>query len=147
MSFFRAAIYSHTPIASPFSPCTLAQTASKEGEYEVCVQTQNMTPRGRTFKFGVTFSAADQAVNYAEMAKQEHLSAIVVELRKLTDRVNARKAEQEYQQRLEASFRDESESVNAMVVYWSMFQMIIVVLSTIYQVYKLRSFFTAKKIN
>lgn len=91
--------------------------------------------------------ALSQAVNYAEMAKQEHLSAIVVEMRKLTDRVNARKAEQEYQQRLEASFRDESESVNAMVVYWSMFQMLVVVLSTAYQVYKLRSFFTSKKIN
>lgn len=40
------------------------QTSSREGEYEVCVATQNLTPRGRTFKFGLTFAAADQVRTY-----------------------------------------------------------------------------------
>ncbi len=65
---------------------SVAWTAQKEGEYQICVEMQNSQRKGRTFKFGMTFAHADQTVDYTALAKQEHLSALVVELRRMSDR-------------------------------------------------------------
>jgi hypothetical protein len=126
---------------------SVAWTSEKEGEYQICVEMQNAQRKGRTYKFGMTFAHAEQTVDYTALAKQEHLSAIVVELRKMSDRVSARRAEQLYQRSLEEKFRDESEDMNGKVLWWSALQTLVIVGSVVYQILKLRRFFQAKKLH
>lgn len=95
----------------------VAWTSPKDGEYTICVNIVNGSRTGRKFRFGLTFKQGKQEADYGVMAKQEHLSAIVVELRKLSDRTIARQQEQEYQKKLEERFRDETESMNSRVCY------------------------------
>ena len=125
----------------------VAWTSSKEGEHVVCVSVQNNNKSGRKFRFGMTFKQGKTEKDYATMAKQEHLSAIIVEIRKLSDRVVARQQEQEYQRHLEEKFRDESEAMNVKVIYWSIFQLVVVLGSSAFQIYRLRSFFKTKKLH
>ncbi len=93
----------------------VAWTSVKEGEHTICVSVQNGSRNGRKFRFGLTFKQGKAEADYGTMAKQEHLSAIIVEIRKLSDRVLARQQEQDYQKHLEEKFRDESENMNSRV--------------------------------
>jgi len=124
----------------------IAWTSAKEGEHTICLTVENASRQKRKFRFGLTFKHADQAVDYNEMAKQEHLSAIIVEIRKLADRVLARKQEQDYQKHLEEKFRDATESMNSRVVWWFVIQLVVVLGSSAYQIWRLRTFFRSKKL-
>lgn len=54
--------------------------------------------------------------------------------------------EQAYQRTREATFREISESTNQRVLFWSIAQAIVLVLTGYWQLNHLRNFFTAKKL-
>jgi hypothetical protein len=88
----------------------------------------------------------EHAQDYSEIAKQEHLSAIEVEVRKLNDKIRAIRAEQEYQRAREERFRDTSESTNARVMWWSVVQTVVLLAAGGYQLFNLKGFFKSKKL-
>lgn len=88
----------------------------------------------------------EQAVDYAEVAKTEHLSAIEVEVRKLIDKLNQVRHETQYQRDREEEFRNTSESTNSRIMWFSLGETLVLVLSGLYQVVHLKSFFKGKKL-
>lgn len=64
----------------------------------------------------------------------------------LLDRVNSIYAENEYERRKEEDFRQISESVNAGVMHMNIFEIILIIAITIFQVYHLRNYFRAQKL-
>jgi hypothetical protein len=56
-----------------------------------------------------------------------HIQTLATKLQDLNDRVSAVRREQQYQREIEATFRDASERVNARAVYWSVWQLVVLV--------------------
>jgi hypothetical protein len=85
-------------------------------------------------------------LDYAEVAKKEHLSELEVEIRKLNDKVKDVLAEQTYQRQRELEFRKTSEAIHSKQQYWSLFQIAVMVAACYIQVSTLQHFFRVKKL-
>lgn len=96
--------------------------------------------------FAINITHGSDATDYEDLAKTEHLTAVEVSVRKLNDRVRLIRAEQDYQRRREHAFRDTSEVTNSRVLWWSVAQVAVLVLTAAWQMRYLRGFFTAKKL-
>lgn len=71
---------------------------------------------------------------------------VEVELRKLTVKVMEILKERRYQKKREEEFRNTSESSNARVMWWSIFELALITGLSIAQVHVLQRFFQKKKI-
>eukprot|EP01112_Ceratiomyxa_fruticulosa_P014173 TRINITY_DN403_c0_g2_i9.p1 TRINITY_DN403_c0_g2~~TRINITY_DN403_c0_g2_i9.p1 ORF type:complete len:217 (-),score=44.77 TRINITY_DN403_c0_g2_i9:142-792(-) len=125
-----------------------AFTTQSGGEHQICVSTNASRWFGPTVKARIHLDIASgvAAVDYEEIAKQEHLGILEVAVRRLNDRVAAIRKEQSYQRGREVSFRNTSESTNARVMWWSALQVVVLLASGVFQMRHLKSFFKAKKL-
>jgi hypothetical protein len=123
-------------------------TSDTEGEYRVCVMTSSAAFQGnqRAFDFELRTSVGEQATDYSAVAKAEHLSAIEIEVRKLNDRMADVRKEQDYQKHRENQFRDLTESTNARIAWWTVFQTLFLIGTGVYSVMNLKAFFKTKKL-
>lgn len=125
-----------------------AFTSIQGGEHQVCLNTNTTSWFGttRNFKVHLNFEVGEHARDYSMIAKQEHLSAIDVEIRKLNDKIHGIQKELNYRKKREAVFRDVSEDTNARVMWFSIAQTVVLLASGIWQLTKLKSFFKQKKL-
>uniref|UniRef100_A0A6A7G819 Emp24/gp25L/p24 family protein n=1 Tax=Hirondellea gigas TaxID=1518452 RepID=A0A6A7G819_9CRUS len=123
-------------------------TSRVGGEHTICLSTTSASWFGnrREFKFHLHLDVGEEAEDYEAIARLEHLSAIEVEIRRLNDKIRTVRQEQTYQKMREEAFRDTSESTNSRVMWWSIIQTVILVLSGFFQMYHLKHFFRAKKL-
>jgi len=123
-------------------------TSAVGGEHLICITTTSKNSNGqvRTFRFSLAMDYGEAATDYTEIAQHEHLSAIEVEIRKLNDKIRGVRSEQMYQREREEAFRNTSESTNARVMWWSIMQTIVLLVSGYFQITKLKRFFRDKKI-
>uniref|UniRef100_A0A8C3JXH2 Transmembrane p24 trafficking protein 4 n=1 Tax=Calidris pygmaea TaxID=425635 RepID=A0A8C3JXH2_9CHAR len=84
--------------------------------------------------------------NYPEIAAKDKLTELQLRARQLLDQVEQIQKEQNYQRYREERFRMTSESTNQRVLWWSIAQTIILILTGIWQMRHLKSFFEAKKL-
>jgi p24 family protein alpha len=98
------------------------------------------------YKFHLSVMVGQRTRDYGELMKKTHLSEMEVEVLKLTDRVKDIGRELTYQNGREEEFRNTSESTNTRVMWWSILQMSIMLVSALFQSYHLKSFFEAKKL-
>ncbi|MES1906886.1 MAG: hypothetical protein MHM6MM_000113 [Cercozoa sp. M6MM] len=126
----------------------VAFTSESGGEHTVCVSTttSHWFGQNREFRVELGLEVGEEATDYEEMAKVEHLSAIEVEIRKLNDKVRDIRQEQAYQKGREERFRNTSESTNSRVVWFSIVQTIVLVASGAFQLWSLKTFFQSKKL-
>ncbi len=73
-------------------------------------------------------------------------AAIELKVRKLYDRAENVASEQRYFKSREARFRDTSESTNTRVLWFSIVQISILLLTALWQITHLKSFFKKKKL-
>ena len=123
-----------------------AFTSHEGGEHLICWQAEAGRSPNRQYRVEMNIDTGDSAHDYEELAKMEHLSAIEVEVRKLGDKVHDLRSEQAYQRIREEDFRDVSESTNSMVLYWGLFQTVLLVAAGVWQVSSLSKFFKSKKL-
>lgn len=124
----------------------VAFTSRVSGDYKICVEVVNSPRHGRQYKFGLKVTSATETNDYTNLAKQEHFSAIVVEMTKINDRIQAQKQELGYLRTIEEKIRDETESVHDRIVYFFIGQTIIIVGAMLFQIFKLRRFFKQKQL-
>nr|KAF6470440.1 transmembrane p24 trafficking protein 4 [Molossus molossus] len=84
--------------------------------------------------------------NYPEIAAKDKLTELQLRARQLLDQVEQIQKEQDYQRYREERFRLTSESTNQRVLWWSITQTVILILTGIWQMRHLKSFFEAKKL-
>jgi hypothetical protein len=125
-----------------------AFTSQVGGDHRICLvtNTTHWFAPNQKLKFHLKLDVGDSAIDYAAVAKKEHLTALEVSVRKLNDRVKMLIAEQDYQHQREMEFRDLSESTNARVLWWSLAQTTLLLVSGIWQIRHLKDFFVQKKI-
>ncbi|XP_032885425.1 transmembrane emp24 domain-containing protein 9-like, partial [Amblyraja radiata] len=88
----------------------------------------------------------EHANDYVEIAAKDKLSDLQLRVRQLIEQVEQIQKEQNYQRYREERFRGTSESTNQRVLWWSIVQTLILILTGIWQMRHLKSFFEAKKL-
>ena len=88
----------------------------------------------------------ESTIDYTALAKKEHLSDVEVRVRKLSDRIASVMNELHYQRQREEDFRNTSESTNTRVMWWSILQTTVMLVSAGWQVRHLKDFFESKKL-
>ena len=86
------------------------------------------------------------AKNYDELAKNEQLKPLEIELRRLEDLSKSITDAFSYMKKREEEMRDTNESTNSRVLYFSAFSMLCLVGLATWQVLYLRKFFKSKKL-
>ncbi|KAA0149074.1 hypothetical protein FNF27_04564 [Cafeteria roenbergensis] len=144
-------------VTSPSSNTVLATSLEKEGrvaftsdvggEFSLCFSSNSSRwfSSPRKFKLDLSINVGEMAIDYAEVAKREHLTDLELEVRKLNDKAKDVLNEMKYQKDREARFRDTSESSNGRVMWWSLFQMAVLVVAGVWQVMYMRDFLQKKK--
>ena len=127
-----------------------AFSSSTAGLYQVCVKVNE--PQGwfdskkLTMKFHLAIQVGHSSTDYDALIKKEHLSDVQLQLRRLQDRTQDIADEVAYQEDREARSRDTSESTNTRVMWWSIGQTLVMLVSAAWQIRHLKNFFEAKKL-
>eukprot|EP00455_Lapot_gusevi_P010758 TRINITY_DN148_c0_g1_i2.p2 TRINITY_DN148_c0_g1~~TRINITY_DN148_c0_g1_i2.p2 ORF type:complete len:213 (+),score=89.85 TRINITY_DN148_c0_g1_i2:70-708(+) len=126
----------------------VAFTARDGGEHKICLTTNttHWFSSPRKFRFLMRIDIGEHATDYSELAKTEHLSTIELEVRKLNDRLYAIRSEQNYERNREEDFRNTSESTNSRIMWWSIFETVVLLCSGFYQIFHLKRYFQSKKL-
>ena len=128
-------------------------SAADAGEHRIC-----FTPLGGQHSSGFLFSGSqvggikfelDMIIGETSKIESDDKSKISKAVQQVMD-INARLAdvrrEQVFQREREMEFRDQSETVNARVVRWSLIQMVVLGLTCAWQLTYLRAFFIKQKL-
>lgn len=113
--------------------------ASVEGKYYYCF----LNERSNRVDLDVSFNV--HGVIYIDVndPKSDTLDYAISRLSQLTNDV---KAEQSYLVIRERTHRNTAESTNARVKWWSVFQILVVAVNSVFQIYYLKRFFEVKSV-
>jgi p24 family protein alpha len=123
-------------------------TSQKAGEHSICISPNSTRWVGeaRQVRMDLRINVGEMAIDYQEVAKKEHLGELGLQLRRINDKIQDIHREQTYQRRREVEFRDTSESTCERVMWWSLFQMGVLVLGGLWSTLHLTAFFRQEKL-
>jgi len=126
----------------------IAHSSQEGGEHQICFQSNSSRWYGSPakYKMEIDIETGANAMNYDEIAQTEDLDEIQVEIRRLNDQAMELMKEQSYLKTREIEARDESESINSKVMWWSIAETILLIASGFWQVNHLKNYFRKKKI-
>ncbi|CAM4677182.1 unnamed protein product [Leuciscus chuanchicus] len=124
-------------------------TSHTPGEHQICLHSNSTKMAlfaGGKLRVHLEIQVGEHTNNYPEIAAKDKLSELQLRVRQLLDQVEQIQKEQNYQRYREERFRMTSESTNQRVLWWSIAQTIILIITGIWQMRHLKSFFEAKKL-
>ena len=124
-------------------------TSQQGGEYKLCIKVALQSGWfGSNVKYvlEVDTQSGDEAIDYEDLAKKEHLSILEVNLNKLLAKMNDIAQEQHYQRSREEQFRDTTENTNDRVRWWSILQTVILLVCGVWQINHLKKYFKSRKL-
>ncbi|OTF69357.1 transmembrane emp24 domain-containing protein eca-like protein [Euroglyphus maynei] len=122
-------------------------TSHSPGEHVICLYSNSTRWfAGGQLRVHLDIQVGEHAIDYQNIAHQEKLSELQLRIRQLLDQVEQITKEQNYQRYREERFRGTSESTYSRVLWWSLFQTVILLGMGIWQMKHLKSFFEAKKL-
>ncbi|XP_035719500.1 transmembrane emp24 domain-containing protein eca-like [Vespa mandarinia] len=125
----------------------IAFTSHTPGEHVICLYSNSTAWFGGSqLRVHLDIQVGEQAIDYANVAQKEKLSELQLRIRQLIDQVEQITKEQNYQRYREERFRQTSESTHRRVLWWSIFQTIILLIMGAWQIRHLKYFFEAKKL-
>uniref|UniRef100_A0A8C1VJH9 Transmembrane emp24 domain-containing protein 4-like n=1 Tax=Cyprinus carpio TaxID=7962 RepID=A0A8C1VJH9_CYPCA len=124
-------------------------TSHTPGEHQICLHSNSTKMAlfaGGKLRVHLDIQVGEHTNNYPEIAAKDKLTELQLRARQLLDQVEQIQKEQNYQRYREERFRMTSESTNQRVLWWSIAQTIILIITGIWQMRHLKSFFEAKKL-
>ncbi|KAM8972379.1 transmembrane emp24 domain-containing protein 4 [Pelodytes ibericus] len=124
-------------------------TSHTPGEHQICLHSNSTRMSlfaGGKLRVHLDIQIGEHTNNYPEIAAKDKLTELQLRVRQLLDQVEQIQKEQNYQRYREERFRLTSESTNQRVLWWSIAQTLILILTGIWQMRHLKSFFEAKKL-
>ncbi|GCC17488.1 transmembrane emp24 domain-containing protein 9-like [Chiloscyllium punctatum] len=124
-------------------------TSHIPGEHQICLHSNSTKLSlfaSGMLRVHLDIQVGEHANDYVEIAAKDKLSELQLRVRQLIEQVEQIQKEQNYQRYREERFRVTSESTNQRVLWWSIVQTLILILTGIWQMRHLKSFFEAKKL-
>ncbi|CAM0139976.1 emp24p/erv25p-related protein [Umbelopsis sp. WA50703] len=120
-------------------------TSSDSGDHSICLSaTSNAWFSSTRTRLHLDMDIGDPTDHVQDHT--ETLGDLESRVRELNQRVQDIRREQSYQREREAEFRDQSESTNSRVVWWTIMQIIILGAVCVWQMRHYKGFFVAKKL-
>jgi hypothetical protein len=85
-------------------------------------------------------------VSHEHLASKEQLGHLEEIVNNVNERLGDIIKQQEYSREKEALFKDESEDINSRIMFFTIFQTIIILVSGLWQIWSLRRFFISRKL-
>ncbi|XP_064600242.1 transmembrane emp24 domain-containing protein eca-like isoform X1 [Liolophura sinensis] len=122
-------------------------TSHSAGEHVICLHSNSSAwfSSGQ-LRVHLDIQVGEHAVDYQQIQAKDKLSELQLRVRQLLDQVEQITKEQNYQRYREERFRQTSESTNQRVLWWSISQTVILLVTGFWQMKHLKSFFEAKKL-
>lgn len=121
-------------------------TSADSGEHKFClspVYTDKSTGKKHRIFFDIAFGSAE---DYVDSKSSKKVDSLTLQVQNLNKKLQDIHMEQENIREREAGFRNQSESTNSRVLWWSIIQVIVLVGTCAYQLRHLKSFFVKQKI-
>ncbi|XP_002166862.1 transmembrane emp24 domain-containing protein 9 isoform X1 [Hydra vulgaris] len=124
-------------------------TSHTPGEHHICLYTNSSRWSlfaGGRLRVHLEILVGEHANDYAQIAAKDKLTELQLRMRQLLDQVDQITKEQAYQRYREERFRHTSESTNTRVLWWALFQTVVLLCTGFWQMRHLKGFFEAKKL-
>lgn len=118
-------------------------TALDSGNHMICVKPEYVDPNVPLRVF-VDFDVTNGRV--LDSKNKENVNVLMKRISHLFDRLHSVRSQQEKIREKESEFRDQSESANSKIVFWSILQIIALGLVCAFQLRYLKNFFIKQKI-
>ncbi|KAF7583246.1 emp24/gp25L/p24 family/GOLD protein [Clavispora lusitaniae] len=121
-------------------------TSFASGEHKFClspIYTEKSPENKHRIFFDIAFGSAD---DYVDSKSSKKVDSLTLQVQNLNKKLQDIHSEQESIREREAAFRNQSESTNSRVVWWSIIQLLVLVGTCAYQLRHLKSFFVKQKI-
>lgn len=119
-------------------------TSREEGAYQVCYSNERTRTRPATISAKIAVGEPERKL-VDEIAQAEHLSPLETRIKALEHSMNSITDLQKYMRGREKTHRATTESTKRRVLWWSVFESIVLVTMSIWQVVYLRKFFEVKR--
>ena len=119
-------------------------TTDNSGVYTYCLKNFQKEDHPTRFKINIFYGYDSDY--YDELAKEEKYDAVNMQLHKLNDMLTMTINEADYQKHKEVEYHQETELMNSAALWWPMVQIGILVVTGIFQVQHLKSFFKGHKL-
>ncbi|XP_005094506.1 transmembrane emp24 domain-containing protein eca isoform X1 [Aplysia californica] len=147
----------HVDVTDPDQKTVLSRTYAAEGrftftshtagEHVICLNSNSSAWfNAGQLRVHLDISVGEHAVDYQQVQAKDKLTELQLRVRQLLDQVEQVTKEQNYQRYREERFRQTSESTNQRVLWWSIIQTLILLVTGFWQMQHLKSFFEAKKL-
>ena len=149
----------HVEVKDPDGKLVLSKVYSSEGrvtftshtpgEHVICLYSNSTKWKmfaGGKLRVHLDIQVGEHANDYQTIAEKDKLTELQLRVRQLLDQVEQITKEQNYQRYREERFRQTSESTNQRVLWWSIAQTLILIVTGLWQMRHLKGFFEAKKL-
>lgn len=124
----------------------LTYTSVDSGEHKICLTPVfNDNTRGKVHRIFFDI-AIGSAADYVDSKSSKKVDSLTLQIQNLNKKLQEIHLEQENIREREAFFRNQSESTNSRVVWWSIIQLVVLVGTCAYQLRHLKGFFVKQKI-
>jgi hypothetical protein len=126
----------------------VSYTSQMRGSHRLCLTPTSTSWFGATKKirFNLGIDNTMEEVTHDHLASKEQIDHLEEVTKVVTDRINEIIKAQEYGRQKEALFKDESEDINSRVMWFTIFQTLVILVSGVWQIFSLRRFFISRKL-
>ncbi|OMJ78565.1 hypothetical protein SteCoe_21588 [Stentor coeruleus] len=123
-------------------------TSQGFGKHKICVAATSTSWFGtpRKLRFELKMDNTKEDVSHEHLASKEQLGHLEEIVNNVNERLSDIIKQQEYSREKEALFKDESEDINSRIMFFTIFQTIIILVSGLWQIWSLRRFFISRKL-
>jgi len=119
-------------------------TAHLTGTYTFCFSNAMSAVTPKTVDLSVTVGQVSE-MEKGDVASDAEVSPLSAAVIQLSDAITAISNDQRYLKMREEAHRNTNESTNERVLWWSMFEIVVLLSMSIWQIYYLRRFFEDKR--
>jgi len=121
-------------------------SAPLTGSYSFCFSNIMSTVTAKQVQLSVTVGNMQRDQDPSDIASEDEVSPIMDAVVQLEDAIAAIEGDQEYLKMREYAHRNTNESTNDRVVWWSFFEILILLSMSVWQVYYLKRFFEVRRV-
>ncbi|KAG7544256.1 hypothetical protein FFLO_03369 [Filobasidium floriforme] len=121
-------------------------TSHEPGDHSICLQSNSSSGYFSSTHIKLYLDIAVGTTRRDPSHDTGHIQTLASKLQDLNDRVSAVRREQQYQREIEATFRDASERVNGRAVWWSVWQIVVLIGVAVAEMRYLKHYFADKKL-